>query len=59
MNNLTDLREQIQEDIIAYMNPLLDREYEITNYNIDDLCQIVVDRVTQLQDNLEEKTRNI
>jgi len=35
--------EQIQENIIAYMNPLLDREYEITNDNIDDLCQIVVD----------------
>ena len=54
MNNLTDLREQLQEDIIAYMNPLLDREYEITNYNIDDLCQIVVDRVTELQDNLND-----
>ncbi|MBL69493.1 MAG: hypothetical protein CMO74_13795 [Verrucomicrobiales bacterium] len=38
-----EIREQIQENIIAYMNPLLDREYEITNDNIDDLCQIVVD----------------
>ena len=54
MNNLTDLREQLQEDIIAYMNPLLDREYEITNYNIDDLCQIVVDRVNELKENAND-----
>ena len=49
MNNLTDLREQVQEDIICYLD-----EYEIPQPCIDDLCQIVVDRVTQLQDNLEE-----
>ena len=35
--------EQIQEDIMAYMDPLLDRDYELSQGNIDDLCQIVVD----------------
>ena len=37
------IKEQIQEDVIAYMEPLLDREYEFTSDNVDDLCQIVVD----------------
>jgi hypothetical protein len=39
----TQVSEQIQEDIITYMNPLLDRDYELSQGNIDDLCQIVVD----------------
>lgn len=40
------LKEQIQEDIVTYMNPLLDNDYELTNLNVDDLCQIVVDNFT-------------
>ena len=38
-----ECREQIQEDIMTYVNPLLDNDYEFTNLNVDDLCQIVVD----------------
>ena len=37
------IREQIQEDVMTYVNPLLDNDYEFTNLNVDDLCQIVVD----------------
>ena len=44
MNNLTDLREQIQEDIITY--------FDGYDANIDELCQIVVDRVAELQENI-------
>ena len=46
MNNLTELREQLQEDMIAY--------FEMPDWSIDEICQIIVDRVTELQDNLEE-----
>ncbi len=49
MNNLTELREQLQEDMIAYFDG-----YDF-GLNIDEICQIIVDRVTELQDNLEEK----
>ena len=45
-----ECREQIQDDVIAYMNPLLDREYEFTSDNVDDLCQIVVDNFKKLED---------
>ena len=38
-----ECREQIQEDIMTYVNPLLDNDYEFTNLNVDDLCQIVID----------------
>ena len=49
MNNLTDLREQLQEDIITYFSSLqLGMEGAV-----DELCQIIVDRVTELQDNQE------
>ena len=41
--DIINTREQIQEDIITYVNPLLDNDYEFTNLNVDDLCQIVVD----------------
>lgn len=47
------IKEQIQEDIIAYMSPLLDREYEFTNLNVDDLCQIVVDNFRECRMSLE------
>ncbi len=48
MKSKEECREQIQEDVIAYMTPLLDREYEFTNDNVDDLCQIVVDNFKDL-----------
>ena len=44
-----ECREQIQEDVIAYMEPLLDREYEFTSDNVDDLCQIVADNFEKLE----------
>jgi hypothetical protein len=44
MNNLTDLREQLQEDIIAYFSAVESR------LDLTDVCQIIVDRVTELQD---------
>lgn len=46
MNNLDDLKEQIQEDIICYLD-----EYEIPQPCIDDLCYIIVDRVNELKEN--------
>tara|TARA_A100001515_G_scaffold76059_1_gene60485 strand:- start:3362 stop:3511 length:150 start_codon:yes stop_codon:yes gene_type:complete len=49
MKNLADLREQIQEDIITYFDG-----YDF-GLNIDELCQIVVDRVEELQDNLNNE----
>ena len=48
--NKEEVSEQIQEDVIAYMNPLLDREYEFTSDNVDDLCQIVVGNFKKLED---------
>ena len=50
MMNKNEVREQIQQDIMTYMNPLLDREYELTNLNVDDLCQIVADNFKKLED---------
>jgi hypothetical protein len=44
------IREQIQEDIMTYMDPLLDRDYELSQSNIDDLCQIVVDNFKNLEE---------
>ena len=49
-NEMKKLREQIQEDIMTYMNPLLDNDYEFTNLNVDDLCQIVVDNFKKLEE---------
>ena len=51
MNNLADLQEQIQEDIITYFSSL-NLGMEDT---VDELCQIVVDRVDQLQYNLDNE----
>ena len=50
MNNLTDLREQLQEDMIAYFSGHVFG----ANAHIDEVCQIIVDRVTELQDSQEE-----
>lgn len=59
MNNLTDLREQIQEDIITYFSSLqLGRNpswRESMEGAVDILCQIVVDRVNQLQENINNE----
>ena len=51
MNNLTDLKEQIQEDIITF----LDQEgWVITSEATRRrLCQIVVDRFKELENSLE------
>jgi ribosomal protein S19E (S16A) len=59
MNNLADLKEQIQEDIITF----LDQEgwvitSEAMRRNFSDamrsrLCQIVVDRFKELENSLE------
>ena len=48
--NKAEVKEQIHQDVIAYMEPLLDREYEFTNDNVDDLCQIVVDNFKKLDE---------
>jgi hypothetical protein len=55
MNNLTDLREQLQEDMIAYFSretPFknINMMKPVTETHIDEVCQIIVDRVTELQD---------
>jgi len=50
MMNKNEVSEQIQQDIMTYMDPLLDREYELTNLNVDDLCQIVADNFKKFED---------
>ena len=50
---ILDVKADIQEDVIAYMTPLLDREYEFTNDNVDDLCQIVVANFNKFQKETE------
>ena len=44
MNSLTDLREQLQVDVIAYFKSVEPR------LDVHEVCQIIVDRVTELQD---------
>ena len=55
--NKNQLREQIQNDVIAYIEPLLGREYEFTSDNVDDLCQIVVDNFKKFENCLEIVTQ--
>ena len=43
-----EVKEQMQEDVITYLNPLLDRDYKLSQDNIDDLCQIIVDNFKKL-----------
>ena len=50
MNNLDDLKEQLQEDMIAYIDGKAFLHIEQFK---DDLCQIVVDRVNELKENDE------
>jgi hypothetical protein len=48
VNNLTHLREQLQEDIIAYFSG--ETPLKVSQIHTDEICQIIVDRVTELQD---------
>jgi len=52
MNNLDDLKEQIQEDIITYLDDwseCIDEINSITRVLSEELCHIVVDRVNELK----------
>lgn len=51
MNNLDDLKEQLQEDLLTYFERAIS-EYglEIPNPYINDLCQLIVDRVNELKE---------
>ena len=44
MNNLDDLKEQLQEDLMAY---LMGSSFEVEQ--LDDICNIVVKRVNELK----------
>lgn len=48
--NKEECREDIQEDVINYMTPLLGREYEFTKDNVDDLCKIVERNFKTMED---------
>ena len=48
MNNLNDLKEQLQEDILTYIEG---KAFLHQDQFKDDLCQIVVDRVNELKMN--------
>ena len=51
MNNLDDLKEQLQEDLLTYFEgKILEYGLEIPNPYINDLCQIIVDRVNELKE---------
>ena len=45
---ILELREQIQEDIIA-----LREEYSWNDHEVDDLCQVVVDNFNKFQKETE------
>ena len=52
MNNL---KEQLQEDIISYFEGYLELPFTYTDEDkesmIDDLCAIIVDRISEAQNN--------
>lgn len=51
MNNLTDLREKLQEDMFAYFDASHNRTDDYAGeIDLEEVCQIIVDRVTELQD---------
>ena len=52
MNNLNDLKEQLQEDINSFLGDFIDNE-ELT-----ELCKIVVDRVNEYQKTQEEENKD-
>ena len=51
MDNLTEFREQIKEDLMCYFN----NGAEVEEWAIDEVCHIVVDRVEELQDNINNE----
>lgn len=51
MNNLAELREQIKEDLMCYFN----NGAEVEEWAIDEVCHIVVDRVSELVDNIDNE----
>ena len=52
MNNL---KEQLQEDIISYFDGYLEPPFTYTDEDketmVDDLCAIIVDRISEAQNN--------
>ena len=52
MNNL---KEQLQEDIISYFDGYLEPPFTYTDEDketmVDDLCYIIVDRITEVENN--------
>tara|TARA_A100001515_G_C4503879_1_gene187647 strand:+ start:148 stop:309 length:162 start_codon:yes stop_codon:yes gene_type:complete len=52
MNNL---KEQLQEDIISYFEGYLEPPFTYTDEDketmVDDLCTIIVDRISEAQNN--------
>ena len=52
MNNL---KEQLQEDIISYFEGYLEPPFTYTGEDketmVDDLCYIIVDRITEVENN--------
>jgi hypothetical protein len=44
-----NLKEQLQEDIISYFDQ--DLEYEDKETIVNDLCYIIVDRITEVENN--------
>jgi len=53
MNNLADLKEQIQEDIITFLDQECWGSTSESISDVDTLCQIVVDRFKELENSLE------
>ncbi len=49
MNNLDELKEQLQEDLMAYLmgSPL-------EQYALDDICWFIVDRIDSMKEQLQE-----
>ena len=45
MNNLDDLKEQLQDDLMAYLMGSV-----LPQYALDDICDIVIKRVNQVKD---------
>jgi hypothetical protein len=52
MNNLNDLKDQLQEDLISRF------EETLNQHDLDAACQIVVDRINQYQKIQEEENKD-
>ena len=46
MNNLDELKEQLQEDMMSYLEGA-----PLEQYALDDICWFIVDRIDQLKTN--------